>query len=198
MTDFLKNDKKIDPRVRKTKRAIRSALKTLLTKKDLDEITVKEISEVAEINRKTFYNHYDDMYHLVEEIEDEMVDVFTEALNQFDFSNLDDSHEFFHQIHYIFDNKTSLRTHLKTLGFRTSVVQKVTTAMKKSLMDILSNKLDLDKNVLAISIEYWAAGTIAVFERWYRDDINLEVEQIIDTLENLSYHGFLGFIMPEI
>ena len=103
----------------------------------------------------------------------------------------------FSQIHYIFDNKISLRTHLKTLGFRTSVVQKVTTAMKKSLMDILSNKLDLDKNVLAISIEYWAAGTIAVFERWYRDDINLEVEQIIDTLENLSYHGFLGFIMPE-
>ena len=35
MTKCFKNDKKIDPRVRKTKRAIRSALKTLLTKKDL-------------------------------------------------------------------------------------------------------------------------------------------------------------------
>ena len=51
-----------DRRVRKTKRAMTEALASLLEKKPLNEISVREISEIADINRGTFYLHYQFLY----------------------------------------------------------------------------------------------------------------------------------------
>ena len=48
----------MDKRVRKTKRAIHSAMTRLLSVKPIEEITVTELSNAAEINRKTFYSYY--------------------------------------------------------------------------------------------------------------------------------------------
>ena len=46
----------------------------LLGKKDISEITIKEICENADINRATFYTHYSDQYDLLRKIEDEFLD----------------------------------------------------------------------------------------------------------------------------
>ena len=43
------------------------ALVELLKKKDLEKITVSELSEKAEINKATFYLHYSDIYSLYQE-----------------------------------------------------------------------------------------------------------------------------------
>lgn len=46
-----------DMRCIKTKKAIKNALANLMTEKDISQITVTDISELAMINRKTFYAH---------------------------------------------------------------------------------------------------------------------------------------------
>lgn len=48
-----------------TKLALADALKTLLQTKPLDKITVKELVEVCQINRQTFYYHFQDIYDLL-------------------------------------------------------------------------------------------------------------------------------------
>ena len=49
----------MDIRVKKTKRAIQKAFVALLREKPIEKITVKEIAERAEINKTTFYSHYE-------------------------------------------------------------------------------------------------------------------------------------------
>ena len=49
-------EKRPDRRVVKTKKAIRNAFAKLLSEKELDKITMKDIAEEANINRKTLYN----------------------------------------------------------------------------------------------------------------------------------------------
>lgn len=49
-----------------TKKAIAFALKELLSEKPLDKITINDIAEKAEINRQTFYYHFQDIVDLVE------------------------------------------------------------------------------------------------------------------------------------
>ena len=61
--------KKIDRRIAKTKRAIYSAFAELLSQKDIDDITIRDIVDIADINRKTFYNYYSGIYALLDEIE---------------------------------------------------------------------------------------------------------------------------------
>lgn len=58
---------KPDLRIRKTKRALYQALEDLLKKKSLNQITVTELSALAEINKGTFYLHYGDIYELYQD-----------------------------------------------------------------------------------------------------------------------------------
>ena len=64
---------KKDKRIEKTKRAIKNAFMELRSKKPLEKITVKELCELAYINKSTFYSHYDDIYALSNAFEYEMV-----------------------------------------------------------------------------------------------------------------------------
>ena len=49
-----------------TKKAIAGAFKELLLEKPLSKITINDIAEKCEINRQTFYYHFQDIYDLVE------------------------------------------------------------------------------------------------------------------------------------
>ncbi|MGI6751684.1 MAG: TetR/AcrR family transcriptional regulator [Anaerovoracaceae bacterium] len=66
-------DKKIvDRRIRKTKERLRMAFTDLIMEKNIKEISVKELAELADINRGTFYLHYKDIKDFYEQIQDEM------------------------------------------------------------------------------------------------------------------------------
>lgn len=55
-----------DPRMRRTRRLLQGALATLMKAKRFDEIAVQDITELATVNRATFYDHYTDKYALLE------------------------------------------------------------------------------------------------------------------------------------
>lgn len=63
----------MDKRIEKTKYAIKNAFMELRTKKALEKITVKELCELAYINKSTFYSHYEDIHALSDALEYEMV-----------------------------------------------------------------------------------------------------------------------------
>ena len=63
----------MDIRIRKTEQAIKNAFIELRSKKPLEKITVKELCELAMINKSTFYSHYEDIYALSETMEQETV-----------------------------------------------------------------------------------------------------------------------------
>ena len=62
----------MDLRVRKTRNSIINAFLQIRAKKPLERITVKELSDLAEINKATFYLHYKDIYDLSEQLENEL------------------------------------------------------------------------------------------------------------------------------
>ena len=64
--------KKEDRRVRRTKKLLTQALTELLQKKQVKEITVKELTDLADMNRGTFYMYYRDIFDMLEKIEDEL------------------------------------------------------------------------------------------------------------------------------
>ena len=54
---MITTEKKQDRRVQRTKKSIRNAFLQLLAEKELEKISVKEIADSADVDRKTVYNY---------------------------------------------------------------------------------------------------------------------------------------------
>lgn len=63
----------MDLRIKKTRAALKEAFLTLRAKKPLEKITIKELTELANINKATYYLHYHDIYDLSETLERELM-----------------------------------------------------------------------------------------------------------------------------
>ena len=63
----------MDLREKKTKRSINNAFLQIRSKKPLEKITVKELCELAEISKATFYLHYRDIYDLSDKLQHQTV-----------------------------------------------------------------------------------------------------------------------------
>lgn len=53
-----------DRRIRRTRTALRAALLDLITERPLSRIAVSDITKLADVNRSTFYEHYDGVHEL--------------------------------------------------------------------------------------------------------------------------------------
>ena len=62
---------KVDPRVRRTRRMLRDALVSLMLEKDFASISIKEITERAEVAYITFFRHYESLDQLLMEVLEE-------------------------------------------------------------------------------------------------------------------------------
>lgn len=67
---------KLDLRVIRTRKLIRNAFIALLEEKEFHKISIQAIAEKAEINRVTFYLHYQDINDLVDSIMNELLQDF--------------------------------------------------------------------------------------------------------------------------
>ena len=62
---------------KKTKKIIKSVFAEMLSeKRELSKISVSELCSRAEISRGAFYSHYDDIYGVAEDYENELIDMF--------------------------------------------------------------------------------------------------------------------------
>lgn len=75
-------ENKTDRRVRRTKRLLLESLTSLMKEKPIKDISVKELTDLADINRGTFYLHYRDIYDMLEQLEDEWFADFNELLDK--------------------------------------------------------------------------------------------------------------------
>lgn len=78
-----KPEKPQDRRIRKTTAALKSSLAKLMQTKKVRDISVKELTDMADINRGTFYLHYRDVFDLLEQSEEELLTEFREVLNRY-------------------------------------------------------------------------------------------------------------------
>ena len=88
-----------------TKDLIRKEFIKLLNKKKLHNITVTELAKACNIERKTFYYHYENLTQLVKEIFDEELDVVIEEFNE----TLSWEESFIVAAKFILDNKKMVK-----------------------------------------------------------------------------------------
>lgn len=79
-----------DRRITRSKKALRSALITLIEEKGFEAITVNDLCSAADLNRGTFYNHFRSKEHLLATFEDEVMADLAQIQTQMEAFNVRD------------------------------------------------------------------------------------------------------------
>lgn len=164
-------EKKTDRRWVRTRKSIRNAFAKLLIDKALEKITVKEIVEIADINRNTFYLHYSNVNEVVEEIENEIIAAFTAEIERIEFSKLSNDPYLFYKS---LNNLLCMDLDLNTAILRSIKSSTLSLRLKKILRDRLFGGLSLSNNIdpiaLNVTVDFITAGMISVYQSWFLSD----------------------------
>lgn len=191
----MEENKKIDRRTRKTKKAIRLAFAELLSQKDINDITVRDIADLADINRKTFYNYYSGIYQLVDEIENEIVFAFESILGEVDLKrDLKNPYRIFERLTAIINTDLDFYGHLLSMHGNVNLVSKIVTMLKTKVKEALLSQIKMDDMTADIVLEYAITGMIAVYQQWFNCDRRQSIGEISGTISILFFHGFSGIL----
>jgi AcrR family transcriptional regulator len=163
---------KDDRRVKYTKMVLKDSFINLLEKKDISQITIKEICEDADINRATFYAHYNDQYDLLKKIEDELLENINAHLEEFyrKNNNTDDILLAEKIFEYLKENAKLCKLLLSERGdfsFQKQVMRLVYDIIISELTD--NNKITKEDAEYVYS--FTITGCVGIVQKWLHEDM---------------------------
>ena len=183
-----------DRRVTKTRRAIRRAFAKLSAEKNVNDITILELAREADINRKTFYNHYAGIYAVVEEIEDEICSELDGLLKETDLQGmLEDPETVFSQLTQVVNQNMDLYGSLIIDNDR--LISKMGRMLEERSRASLVESFGIDAATADLLLGYVLSGILHVFRTWYlggRVQSPEEISRLVSTLSQRGIQGVLG------
>lgn len=161
-------------RVRITRSDLRHALYELLQKKPLNKITVQEITERANVSRGTFYLHYQDVYDMVEKIEEEYMERIQAELMEAGESNLDSLNILFERLFGLIRDEPQNWYILSLANGFSGIRQKLFDLILFRTQYNLAKMFDVTKEQEAYMTALVISGVFGIAEQWLKDGAHEE------------------------
>lgn len=178
----------MDLRIQKTLRLIRSAFLELAAKKPIEQITVKELCENAMINKATFYSHYDNIYVLIDQLENEVVDALVGNIKYIPLF-LDSPDQFIWNLADTYQEMLPLSDILIHSSRNSSILEKATALLRKSIYEVRPDLQTLEGFDITLTFLFY--GMAGIFSSYKETDIQLLTDKtsqaIKAVLENVNY-----------
>lgn len=190
-------EKPTDRRVLRTKKNIGQAFLHLLSEKSLSQITVKELSNLADINRKTFYMYYSNIEDIFAELEDELVlklvHVFEKELFQ---KEMFDSYSFFENLNRTIQEDIGLYRILNHSDLLPHLIQRAKNALIEVFFRKYNISADSDNERYILYAEYAASGILSMYTKWFSRDFHMSLEELTRTAAEITLYG-LQHLLPQ-
>ncbi|KHF41715.1 TetR/AcrR family transcriptional regulator [Halalkalibacter okhensis] len=193
-------ERKTDRRIKRTKRLIRDALTDLMEEKGFEGITVRDLTEKADINRGTFYLHYQDKYDLLEQSENDIIkgiEAITEDINRYDSDLFISSSEYdkptsfiIRLFEFIADNSNFMKVIIGPTG---------DPAFQGKLKEVMKNNIlrkkesQIENNQMLVPMDYFIAyvtsAHLGVIQYWLENGMKESPEEIAMVLSKTLLLG---------
>lgn len=175
--------KPIDARVRYTRMVIQQSFLELLARKPAARITVTEICQQVQINRATFYKHYQDVPALLEAMEEEFFEEIRQQLVDLD-SGVD---------RFLLKLMRLTKSHgerMMALGGDNGDPQLMTKTCglcwEQLRPRLASEHPEMDESTLAMIYAYVSDGSGSILRRWIQDGMRQPPEQVVALIVSMS------------
>jgi AcrR family transcriptional regulator len=163
---------KDDRRVKYTKMVLRESFIKLLEKKEISQISIKEICEDADINRATFYTHYSDQHDLLRKIENELLDNINDHLEEFDQrnENMDTILTTEKIFEYLKENANLCKLLLSERGDFSFQKKIMILVYDKIISEITDNNM-ITKEDAEYVYSFTITGCVGIVQKWLDEDM---------------------------
>ena len=178
-------------RTRLSKLLFKNALMDLLKEKgSVAKISVRELCDRAELNRSTFYAHYNEPKDLLYEIETELLDATEEHLKKIGEENDAGAHKYILSfLQYIRQNDKQFRTLLIDSAdpeFRSRFMQ-------QSIIQFVNNlRIELPKELEQYIFSYILNGSTGIIIQWIRSDYAVNENEIVNLLFSINQSALVN------
>lgn len=155
---------RVDRRVQKSQNAIKNAFIELMSEKSFDHITIQDISERANVGRRTIYDHYMDKFDLLEKLIEEHINELRKLCKAA--SDLTFAEGNLIWFEYFEHNYSFFSTMLSSKG---------APAFRKSFLEFVIEELDIDLDLTEginqglsrnLILRFFGAATVEIVEAW--------------------------------
>lgn len=189
---------KTDRRIVRTKKDIKDTFIALLAEKSFEKISVRDITEQANINRGTFYLHYLDKYDLLEKLEEQLFQkvqaiidetVFAERLDGVDFAS--ERIPFLTRLLQCFQEEAAFMKVILSPNGDANFKEKIRQVFLYNWENIIPHisKADQLNYPLDLFIMYVSSAHLGVLTYWLQNDLKQSPEEIAAMLFDITVNG---------
>lgn len=173
------------PRVMMTKERIKTAFLQLMSEKNIEQISIREITDLAELNRATFYRYYQDIFDLYHQIMDEyfgqlqlnLTRLF-QCIARHGALRIEDT-----PLDFFYENQAVLKIMLQD----PSMIERIKSQNKTHLRKILA--LPEHDNSIDYILEYLLAGQIGLISYWLQNQQAVAMEDLFPLIKAIFFSG---------
>jgi AcrR family transcriptional regulator len=182
-------EKKENRKIRYTKMAIRESLMELMKENSILSVSVKDICDLADISRSTFYDHYKDQYDLLKQIEDDTLAYFEDMLIRYKdkLTKKDTCQMVEEMLTYIANNGTTIHVLLSENGdiaFQKKLLYHF--IMHNQITKYFSEKQN-DETKPYYSV-FLVHGSIGLIQHWLKNNMAMPIPQLAKMIMKWTEH----------
>lgn len=175
----------------KTRQSIKFACLTLMKDKDISQIRVKHILELADISKGTFYAHFKDVYNILEEIENENIERMTLFLTEIKVENLID--DFMPLINKVFNQIKKDEEFFRIL-FNSTNASSFLGKLQNVFIEYMINNTEIlskigQKEDALMYFTFISSGTVNIIKEWFTEGYNCSFDELAEKLNKFIING---------
>lgn len=175
----------------RSKQMLRQAFIDLLAERDVEKITVAEITRRADLSRNTFYAHYQDVYAILEEIQAEYLDSLNAYIDEA--IKNDEIEDPLPLLKRVIDFINSERATAKVLiGKREAPV--FIDKLRHVFLERIVLKIDQvplrDRDGFMTFADFMAYGIVGLIQEYLRDELSLTADEFCERIDAIYLAGY--------
>ena len=183
-----------DRRVKYTKMVLKESLLKLMEVKPIGKIQIKELCELADVNRGTFYTHYSDQFDLLRQVQDEFAAEITKLQDSRLTKGMSALEMITELLHYFTEQLPMCRILFNTNGGDELISKLMNSAYDRFLdgwKQKLKNPSDRQLEMLYVFI---SNGATAIVRNWILSNMRETPQEIARFILQASNYGSNSFI----
>jgi len=177
----------MDKRILKTKQRISDAFLKLIKEKPYSKITISEIAKIAEIERKTFYLHYNCIEDVYTDIESQIISELEAEVNKYINKPNYQIRNIYYNLNSVINNNIDFFKAVAINDSYSFLLHSFEKGLSKIIYKIASEICHVKSKNMVYYTDFYASGIVKLYADWLKGENDLSLDELTIILTRASF-----------